>query len=104
MESSPGVVIHRDVLSQYDVCPERSSDAGSSCCTLFASTLATHVLTASSHGMQEKALRMPAVQVMLQECVRKWDADYGLDGQAAASTLEQVVRLRVQARSQSGND
>ena len=80
-----GLTIHRDKNSQHDICKERSADCGSSCCTLFASKLATQVLTAVASAQSQddlpKQLGMQALQRLLARCVRQWDA-MGMPGGA----------------------
>ena len=65
----PAVLVQYALKSQHDLDTSRHPEQGSSCCSLFAATFAANVLSGTA-VLDD----MDAMQKLLLQCVRQWDA------------------------------
>ena len=71
--------------SQYDIVPGRDSDRGSSCCALFAATVAAGVM------IDESELTSVRLETLLAQCVLAYDTFTGGSGGCAVEDMACLV-------------
>ena len=67
--------------SQYDIVPGRDSDRGSSCCALFAATVAAGIM------IDESELTSVRLETLLAQCVLAYDTFTGGSGGCAVEDM-----------------